>query len=108
MPFARIGVFFPVSHGQGDFREFDDEAQHGDEPHPEYRTGTAGSDSDGYAGNIAYAQGRRQGRAGCLEGIDIAFARAFIKDFTEGFFHDEPEMAELEEPEPDRHVNRNE
>ena len=47
-----------------------------------------------------------QSRAGCLEGIDIAFSGAFIKDFTEGFFHDEPEMAELEKPEPDRHVNR--
>ena len=106
MPFARVGIFFTIGYGQCHFRELDNEAQHGDEPHPEYGTGTAGGNSDGYAGNIADPQSRRQGRAGCLEGIDIAFARAFIKNLAKGFFHDQAKMAELEKPEPDRHVNR--
>ena len=101
MPDTTYRVFFTIGQAQRNFRELDDKPQHSDEPHPEDGTRAAGSDGNGYTGDIADAQCRCQSRTGRFERLDIAVTRALVKNFTKGIFHDMAEIRKLEESQPD-------
>ena len=101
VPDAAYRIFFTVGKAQGNFREFDDQTQHSDEPHPENSARAASSNGNRYTGDIADTQCRCQCRTGRFERLDIAVARSFVKNFTKGIFHDMAEIRKLEESQPD-------
>ena len=102
VPNTGYRVFFTISQAEGYFGEFNDQAEHGNEPHPEDSAGTACSNGDRNAGNVANAQCRSQGRTGRFERIDVAVTRPFVKDFAKGVLHDVTKIGKLEETETGR------
>ena len=102
VPNTGYRVFFTIGQAEGYFGELNDQTEHSNEPHPEDSAGTDCSNGDRNAGNVANAQGRGQGRTGCLKGVDIAFTGTFVKDFVKGILHDVTKIGKLEETESGR------
>ena len=72
-------------------------AQQGGDPHPENSAGAADGDGARHAGNVAGADGGRQGGADCLERGNGALAGlgSLLEELTDGIAPDGTEFAEL-------------
>ena len=84
--------------GEDDFGEFGAHADESGDPQPEDRAGAAERNGRDDAGDVAGADGRRQGGGDCLEGSDFALTgRMALEDPAQRVAHRIAEPAELDE-----------